>query len=210
MFFGAPRVAPEKVVIRPTLAMSFLPGTSELQMATYFEKLKDPRWQKKRLEVLSTAAWTCASCNDKTQTLHVHHRQYFKGREPWEYEVGQLEVLCEACHGANHESEDHLLLAASYVESQGRTSREITASLIAGFSGQQMNLPYVSDPDAYMWGEVVAQLNVACTTSLTLDELSLVVEASKTDLVGLTAAIRSFIGKTSIPTENNKSRGAEL
>ena len=38
MIFGATRVAPEKVVFRPTLSMSFLPGVTETMMklpATY-------------------------------------------------------------------------------------------------------------------------------------------------------------------------------
>lgn len=162
MISGAARVAPEKAVFRPALPMSFLPGISEMQMATYFEKLKDPRWQKKRLEALARYYWTCERCGDTESTLHVHHRQYFKGREPWEYEVGQLAVLCEDCHGTQHESEDNLLLAASFVVLEGPYNRDSAASLIAGFCNQGMAHPYVGDPDAYVAGEVAFALSDKC------------------------------------------------
>lgn len=73
-------------------------------MATYREKLRDPRWQRKRLEMLSAAEFSCESCCDSTTTLHVHHRRYIKGRDPWEYERHELSVLCEACHATEHEA----------------------------------------------------------------------------------------------------------
>lgn len=67
------------------------------QGGTYREKLLDPRWQRKRLEVLERAGWACESCGDKESTLHVHHGCYGPG-EPWEAPAGTLWCLCEACH----------------------------------------------------------------------------------------------------------------
>lgn len=67
-------------------------------MTTYAEKLKDPRWQKKRLEVLKRADWKCEECGDDSRTLHVHHGYYARGRDPWEYEDDSLHCLCESCH----------------------------------------------------------------------------------------------------------------
>lgn len=64
---------------------------------TYAEKLKDPRWQKKRLKILDRDHFTCQACRDETNTLHVHHLQYFKG-EPWEVDDIYLVTLCESCH----------------------------------------------------------------------------------------------------------------
>lgn len=64
----------------------------------YFEKLKDPRWQKRRLEVLERGQWQCEQCEDKDKTLHVHHRYYEKGWNPWDYPDDALSVLCEDCH----------------------------------------------------------------------------------------------------------------
>ncbi len=70
---------------------------------TYSEKLKDPRWQKKRLEVLNRDQFTCQVCFDKEQTLMVHHKIYTKGCEPWEYELGNFSTLCDECHKIEHE-----------------------------------------------------------------------------------------------------------
>ena len=72
-------------------------------MTTYQEKLKDPRWQKKRLEVLERDNWSCQICSGTEETLHVHHRRYVAGRSPWEYHNDDLVSLCEDCH--EHERE---------------------------------------------------------------------------------------------------------
>jgi hypothetical protein len=73
---------------------------------TYSEKLKDPRWQKKRLEILEASGWKCnGHCqNEKPNpTLHVHHRIYLRGLNPWEYEPWAYHVLCDECHGVEQE-----------------------------------------------------------------------------------------------------------
>jgi len=67
----------------------------------YVEKLKDPRWQKKRLEVFERDGWSCKACRRKDRTLHVHHLFYFKDTEPWEINNGFLVTLCEDCHKDN-------------------------------------------------------------------------------------------------------------
>lgn len=65
---------------------------------TYAEKLKDPRWQKKRLEIMQRDDFTCRDCGDTTKTLNVDHRFYRKGYDPWEYDDADLWTLCEDCH----------------------------------------------------------------------------------------------------------------
>lgn len=66
---------------------------------TYSEKLKDPRWQRKRLEVMSRDNFTCVSCRSTDKTLHVHHQLYINdGRDPWEYHNLLLVTLCYECH----------------------------------------------------------------------------------------------------------------
>jgi hypothetical protein len=65
---------------------------------SYPEKLRDPRWQKKRLEILNRDEFTCQECLDKGTTLHIHHKSYIKGRDPWDYEDFNLITLCEVCH----------------------------------------------------------------------------------------------------------------
>lgn len=64
----------------------------------YIQKLKDPRWQKRRLEILERDNWTCQLCEDKDSTLTVHHRYYEKGKDPWDYPDKCLTTLCETCH----------------------------------------------------------------------------------------------------------------
>jgi len=63
---------------------------------TYSEKLKDPRWQKKRLKIFERDGFKCPYCNDETTTLHVHHEKY-EG-EPWEIDDEFLKTACEVCH----------------------------------------------------------------------------------------------------------------
>lgn len=65
---------------------------------TYVEKLRDPRWQKKRLEVLERDQWCCQTCFESTKTLHVHHLHYISGAEPWDYPNYYFQTLCEDCH----------------------------------------------------------------------------------------------------------------
>lgn len=66
-------------------------------MKLYSEKLKDPRWQKKRLKILELDNWTCTECSCKTDTLHVHHKDY-KGKDPWDTPDAYLCTLCSKCH----------------------------------------------------------------------------------------------------------------
>ena len=66
---------------------------------TYSEKLKNPLWQKKRLEILDRDNFTCTLCSDTETELHVHHKEYKSGKKPWEYENDKLQALCKHCHG---------------------------------------------------------------------------------------------------------------
>lgn len=65
---------------------------------TYSEKLKDPRWQLKRTQVLVRDNFTCRCCgdNDTRYEMHVHHQQY--NGEPWDANVDFLITLCPDCH----------------------------------------------------------------------------------------------------------------
>lgn len=63
---------------------------------SYSELLKDPRWQKRRLEVMNQDNFTCQWCGDKETTLNVHHFKYTG--KPWEAPDGDLITICEDCH----------------------------------------------------------------------------------------------------------------
>lgn len=66
---------------------------------TYKEKLRDPRWQRKKNEILIRDNYTCQAfdCGSTTKNLQVHHIEYLS-IDPWEYPNDMLITLCEDCH----------------------------------------------------------------------------------------------------------------
>ena len=69
---------------------------------TYQEKLKDPRWQRKRLEILCRDKHTCQECKGPYTDLQVHHKYYKRNAEPWQYKNDALVTLCDNCHRQLH------------------------------------------------------------------------------------------------------------
>ena len=68
-------------------------------MKSYRDKLRDDRWQSKRMLVLIRDGWVCRNCgNDYDDHSEVHHLFYLPGREPWEYHQDDLATLCRVCH----------------------------------------------------------------------------------------------------------------
>lgn len=66
--------------------------------STYSNKLKNPLWQRKRLEVFQFDDFTCRNCGDTETELQVHHIDYLPGLQPWEYPLSMLMTLCSNCH----------------------------------------------------------------------------------------------------------------
>lgn len=71
-------------------------------MSDYTDRLKDPRWQKRRLEIMQRDGFRCFICESGTETLNVHHKLYLPQHDSWEYMDEQLVTLCEADHKAIH------------------------------------------------------------------------------------------------------------
>jgi len=65
---------------------------------SYSKKLQNPKWQKKRLEIMRRDKFKCKLCGDEETQLHVHHKEYFNGNDPWDYDNKFLITLCEDCH----------------------------------------------------------------------------------------------------------------
>src|SRR5690348_3148284 len=65
---------------------------------SYYDLLRHPNWQRKRLEVLSRSRFQCEDCGAADKTLNVHHSYYERGLKPWDYPVESLHCLCEDCH----------------------------------------------------------------------------------------------------------------
>lgn len=78
----------------------------------YADLLKDPRWQKKRLEIMERDEWTCQSCGDTEATLTVHHKSYRMTdgvfADIWDYGDNDLVTLCEKCHSEEEARLDKL------------------------------------------------------------------------------------------------------
>lgn len=69
---------------------------------TYREKLRHPRWQRKRLEIFSRDDWRCTLCGNTELELHIHHLRYDKGKDPWDYNSADLTTDCAQCHHGIH------------------------------------------------------------------------------------------------------------
>ena len=63
----------------------------------YSYKLRDPKWQEKRHRIMERDENMCLLC-DSERNLHVHHKYYEFGKDPWEYPDDALMTLCRSCH----------------------------------------------------------------------------------------------------------------
>lgn len=116
----------------------------------YSEKLRDPRWQKKRLEIMERDTFSCQRCGDTKSTLNVHHLWYEPKTEPWDYNEECFITLCEDCHTEETEcrkNEESVLLdtvrrarflagdvnaiAYAFAIMQSRRPSDTTAAIIA-------------------------------------------------------------------------------
>lgn len=87
---------------------------STKQKSNYSGLLQDPRWQKKRVEVLQRDNFTCQHCGSTEKTLQVHHLCYQKWKKPWEYDNSELLTLCCDCH--ENETEENNFLYATFCD----------------------------------------------------------------------------------------------
>lgn len=75
---------------------------------SYNAQLLDPRWKKRRADILQKDGNKCAICGASGCKLEVHHRQYHfierlnEFKRPWEYDDINLITLCEYCHAKGH------------------------------------------------------------------------------------------------------------
>lgn len=73
-----------------------------MEFISYTEQLKNPKWQKKRLEILQRDNFTCQYCNDTNSQLNVHHLIY-ETKYAWEADNAILITLCDKCHKRYHD-----------------------------------------------------------------------------------------------------------
>jgi len=88
---------------------------------SYSEKLRDPRWQKKRLQIMERDEFTCRDTSETGETLNVHHSWYAKG-DPWDTPDEFLLTLSETAHKERQALEDRakkalgLIMASNHME----------------------------------------------------------------------------------------------
>jgi len=119
---------------------------------SYSEKLKDPRWQKKRLEIFSRDNFTCRDCQATDKTLHVHHCLYEKG-DPWKTESRFLLSLCEDCHVTRQELENDARRALGIIFSRITTESECLHEFSESMRNAAEN-PKLFSPVIEEYGEV--------------------------------------------------------
>ena len=69
----------------------------------YLIKIKYQKWIAKRNSILKRDNWTCSLCRSNND-LHIHHKFYISGNEPWDYKNSVLVTLCSICHKHIHET----------------------------------------------------------------------------------------------------------
>lgn len=66
---------------------------------------RSAQWHAFREEVLRLDDYACTQCGRTREDgvrLHVHHKHYLIGHQPWEYPHDSCEALCSGCHAAEH------------------------------------------------------------------------------------------------------------
>lgn len=102
--FGVQSRKPREILALSQRAFAFF----KEEMMNYAQQIKDPRWQRKRLEVLELHNFQCQKCRSKDEELHVHHPFYKRWAMIWEYDKKELECLCHKCHKDGHEIDEQI------------------------------------------------------------------------------------------------------
>lgn len=96
----------------------------------YAQQIKHPNWQRKRLEVLEYYNFECMECGAKESTLNIHHPFYKRGAMIWQYEIEELQCLCEKCHKEEHAIDEQIkkLLSETYADNKLRILGQLKGS----------------------------------------------------------------------------------
>ena len=151
---------------------------------SYADLLKDPMWQKRRLEVLEDAQWKCEECDDKTTELHVHHKRYLRNLKPWEYERADLIVLCRPHHDLWHRNMDILMLAVSRMISMAGFENAVGYALMVAAMGSEDFAKFRLDLDGCIVGGILSAIDMRGVIGLEFVK-SRVSEDGTIDLCGL-------------------------
>lgn len=171
------RGGPSPCAVSVQRTAEHLQQDGETEMSKYAELLRDPRWQKKRLEVLEAAGWTCASCFDDKTELHVHHLRYKWNAKPWEYSNDELSCLCKNCHSKETEAWSMLKDELMLLGLGAKVLVPLVAGYMAGFGFISEEDDLLSRADA-MDGEMVRVGRTAARIERLPDDLAANVQAA--------------------------------
>ena len=118
-------------------------------------------WKEFRLEAIEHAGDGCESCGrlqSNGAILQVHHIRYIRGRNPWEYGLAEVTVLCKGCHAEVHEK----IMATSNWCYAGETDRGQLDG-ICDFCGNDIR--YEHHLDHSTWGSL--SVGTVCSDFLT-------------------------------------------
>lgn len=183
--FHTARFAPEEAVFRPALPSCFKAGHTGVLMTkmTYREQLLHPNWQRKRLEIMQRDEFACKLCSDTETTLHVHHKQYAKGRLAWEYPNDELVTLCEVCHETMHEQLGMLRDVTAKLPVDGPGCVSNGTALLAGWAHGEQDMDFEHffglSPGGFMGGQIANLLWVHCRAELMLELLDALKETPR-------------------------------
>ena len=104
----------------------------------YSKRLKDPRWQRKRLEVMERDNFTCRDTGATDEPLNVHHCWYAKGG-PWETPSEYMLTLTEGAHERRQELESHIKREIGGIVSQ------LSPDELKAFSRQVLSCRYAME-----------------------------------------------------------------
>src|SRR5699024_10572844 len=93
----------------------------------------------KRLNVLARDNFQCQDCQSTTETLHVHHKQYEYGKDPWDYDDSYLITLCEYCHQSEEHAKQSLKDVTHDLLIEGHTYRQLVPLLSSLISASPLS-----------------------------------------------------------------------
>ena len=128
--------------------------------ASYKKRLANPRWQRRRLEVLERAGWRCEWCGRGDEELQVHHGYYERERhEPWRYDSMTLYALCDGCHERAEKARAAVYRKLGYIHPKHywavyhllKDAEELLASDVEALSGAGVEVR-ADDPEGEVGG----------------------------------------------------------
>jgi hypothetical protein len=181
-------------------------GGKRKRSSAYSEKLKDPRWQKMRLKILERDDFACQICGDSEETLHVHHKRYVWGNDPWDYPDEVFATLCEECHDdvsmSKKEAEGKLLDAVRMNVLSPHNVECIAEAL------EVMLSSYGEDDVAGLWDSIKCDQYLAYVL-ITLSAQSISQSTPAMLLMEARRCVRVFAGQDGVAlTEDEHTRAA--